>query len=143
MPAPSSRALSGGLLQLKASKKHLLEIAADLRKDGSSRKDYEEPLKHWVDRLKCNKITGTSHGRRFLRDLGFIFWRLSGLVLLFSPQKHTNLQVPIYVRSGTKEYFRKSVVSSYHYFGSASFGKVVEGHDMKVKGIENLHVTWF
>jgi len=38
-------------------------------------------------------------------------------------------------------YFRKNVVSSYHYFGTASYGTVVEGSDFKVKGTENLHVV--
>ena len=41
-----------------------------------------------------------------------------------------------------EEHFRKSVVSSYHYFGSASFGNVVDGEDLLVKGTDNLHVTW-
>lgn len=39
-----------------------------------------------------------------------------------------------------EEHFRNVVVSSYHYFGSASFGKVVDGEDLLVKGTENLHV---
>ena len=41
-----------------------------------------------------------------------------------------------------QEHFRNVVVSSYHYFGSASFGKVVDGEDLLVKGTENLHVPW-
>lgn len=39
------------------------------------------------------------------------------------------------------EYFRKTVVSSYHYFGTAAHGSVVEGPDFRVKGTENLHVV--
>lgn len=39
------------------------------------------------------------------------------------------------------DYFRKNVVSSYHYFGTASFGTVVEGTDFRVKGTDNLHVV--
>lgn len=43
-------------------------------------------------------------------------------------------------RKDMEEHFRKSVVSSYHYFGSASFGNVVDGEDLLVKGTDNLHV---
>jgi len=39
------------------------------------------------------------------------------------------------------DYFRKNVVSSYHYFGTASYGTVVEGSDFRVNGTENLHVV--
>merc|ERR1712107_906871 len=39
------------------------------------------------------------------------------------------------------EYFKKTVVSSYHYFGTAAHGSVVEGADFKVKGTDNLHVV--
>lgn len=39
------------------------------------------------------------------------------------------------------EYFRNTVVSSYHYFGTAAHGSVVEGADFKVKGTDNLHVV--
>ena len=42
-----------------------------------------------------------------------------------------------------EEHFRKTIVSSYHYFGTASFGKVVEGDTMTVKGTQNLHAAWF
>merc|ERR1712190_598234 len=39
------------------------------------------------------------------------------------------------------QYFRDMVISSYHYFGSASFGAVVEGSDFNVIGTSNLHVV--
>jgi len=39
------------------------------------------------------------------------------------------------------EYFQNTVVSSYHYFGTAAFGSVVEGADFHVKGVGNLHVV--
>merc|ERR1712151_717659 len=39
------------------------------------------------------------------------------------------------------QHFRNTVVSSYHYFGTAAFGSVVEGRDFRVKGIDNLHVV--
>jgi choline dehydrogenase len=39
------------------------------------------------------------------------------------------------------EYFRKVVVSSYHYFGTAAAGSVVDTEDFSVKGTENLHVV--
>jgi len=44
-------------------------------------------------------------------------------------------------RESYVEYFRKNVISSYHYFGSASYGTVVEGGEFKVKGIDNLHIV--
>lgn len=40
-----------------------------------------------------------------------------------------------------ERWFRKNVISSYHYFGTAAYGKVVEGADFHVKGIPNLHVV--
>ncbi|CAE7161571.1 unnamed protein product, partial [Symbiodinium pilosum] len=39
------------------------------------------------------------------------------------------------------EYFHKAVVSSYHYFGTASFGNVVSGAEFTVKGTSNVHVV--
>ena len=41
-----------------------------------------------------------------------------------------------------KEYFHKTIVSSYHYFGTASFGKVTGGREFTVKGTSNVHVSW-
>ncbi|CAJ1389906.1 unnamed protein product [Effrenium voratum] len=54
--------------------------------------------------------------------------------------------IPCLPKSGAsreeyEEHFRKTIVSSYHYFGTASFGKVVEGSEFKVKGTDNLHVA--
>lgn len=39
------------------------------------------------------------------------------------------------------KHFRDTAVSSYHYFGTAAFGSVVEGGDFRVKGLDNLHVV--
>merc|ERR1712061_78018 len=39
------------------------------------------------------------------------------------------------------EYLRNTVVSSYHYFGTAAAGSVVDASDFRVKGTENLHVV--
>ncbi|CAE7189316.1 MDL4 [Symbiodinium necroappetens] len=39
------------------------------------------------------------------------------------------------------EYFRKTTVSSYHYFSTASHGKVIDGPEFTVKGTSNLHVV--
>lgn len=55
---------------------------------------------------------------------------------------HVRVEMGLPMYSRAQDHFKNTVVSSYHYFGSAAFGKVVEGHDMKVKGIENLHVAW-
>jgi len=39
------------------------------------------------------------------------------------------------------KYFRNTVVSSYHYFGTAAVGSVLESGDFRVKGTRNLHVV--
>merc|ERR1712061_556059 len=39
------------------------------------------------------------------------------------------------------EYLRNTVISSYHYFGTAAAGSVVDASDFRVKGTENLHVV--
>eukprot|EP00442_Polarella_glacialis_P045468 CAMPEP_0115135430 /NCGR_PEP_ID=MMETSP0227-20121206/55719_1 /TAXON_ID=89957 /ORGANISM="Polarella glacialis, Strain CCMP 1383" /LENGTH=679 /DNA_ID=CAMNT_0002542163 /DNA_START=63 /DNA_END=2102 /DNA_ORIENTATION=+ len=57
----------------------------------------------------------------------------------------TSIVLPCLPVSGSSteryyEYFRNTAVSSYHYFGTAAFGSVVEGIDFKVKGTDNLHV---
>jgi len=44
-------------------------------------------------------------------------------------------------REAYVEYFRKNVISSYHYFGSASYGSATEGPDFHVKGVSNVHVV--
>eukprot|EP00933_Yihiella_yeosuensis_P028744 TRINITY_DN22576_c0_g1_i1.p1 TRINITY_DN22576_c0_g1~~TRINITY_DN22576_c0_g1_i1.p1 ORF type:complete len:692 (-),score=116.23 TRINITY_DN22576_c0_g1_i1:245-2257(-) len=58
----------------------------------------------------------------------------SAVVLPCSP--HTDAS-----KARWAEYFRNTVVSSYHYFGTAAHGSVVQGEDFHVKGIENLHVV--
>jgi len=40
-----------------------------------------------------------------------------------------------------KKYVMDYLVSSYHYFGTAGAGAVVEQHDFSVKGMQNLYVA--
>eukprot|EP00928_Gymnodinium_smaydae_P021661 TRINITY_DN18477_c0_g1_i1.p1 TRINITY_DN18477_c0_g1~~TRINITY_DN18477_c0_g1_i1.p1 ORF type:complete len:695 (-),score=172.83 TRINITY_DN18477_c0_g1_i1:203-2188(-) len=50
------------------------------------------------------------------------------------------LPSPYYSQEALDEYLNKTLVSSYHYFGTAAAGTVVNGTDFSVKGTTGLHV---
>jgi len=67
--------------------------------------------------------------------------------LVHTPKSHTTaVVVPCLPVKGSStaqfhEYLRNALVSSYHYFGTAAYGTVVEGQDFRVKGVQHLHIV--
>ena len=51
------------------------------------------------------------------------------------------LPSPIDDAAAREEYLREMMISSYHYFGTAAVGSVVDATDLSVKGTLNLHVV--
>eukprot|EP00933_Yihiella_yeosuensis_P048499 TRINITY_DN4473_c0_g1_i1.p1 TRINITY_DN4473_c0_g1~~TRINITY_DN4473_c0_g1_i1.p1 ORF type:complete len:754 (-),score=138.18 TRINITY_DN4473_c0_g1_i1:721-2847(-) len=84
------------------------------------------PQHHLTKELKCSLLGGSWIGKG-ARDSPFE----TIPCLPFEP-------------AGPKEwgaFFKEHQVSSYHYFGTAAFGSVLEGPELRVKGIEGLHVA--
>jgi len=51
------------------------------------------------------------------------------------------LPTPYNCQAARDKYLRDFLVSSYHYFGTAAAGSVVDGQDFSVKGTQGLHVV--
>jgi choline dehydrogenase len=83
------------------------------------------PDEHLADGLKCMQL-GPSYRGHNSQDPNF-------KLMPCLPTEPASTQ-------DWHDYLRRNIVSSYHYFGTASVGTVLETGDLRVKGLQGLHV---
>lgn len=113
--------------------------------------DPEDMARQIVSLNQMMRLVGTDAMQQYARPKTWVppVWPLPDFLSCFAEmpgQTTPGIVFPCQPAPGSsearlKEYLANTVVSSYHYFGTAPVGTVLGGPDFLVRGTENLHVV--